>query len=68
MRLPFRRAAVFTDLGRPRLGDETRARSRLYLSTRRLVSVLAHGGVGFQKNDGRDEIESSGRLTRKVGS
>jgi hypothetical protein len=68
MRLSFhRKVAVFTDLGRPRLGDESRARSRLYPSTRRLVSVLAHGGVAHV-NDGRDEGKSSGRLTRKGDS
>lgn len=53
MRLPFRRTAVFTDLARPRLGGEAKTRSKLYPSTRRLVSVLAHGGVMHGKNDGR---------------
>lgn len=66
MRLPFRRTAVFTDLARPRLGEEAKARTRLY-PRRGLVSVLA-GGVGFQKTDGRDEVKSSGRLTRKGDS
>lgn len=60
-----RKVAVFTDLGRPRVGDEAKAQSKLYPSSkRRLFGVLAHGGVGFV-NDGRDESKSSGRLTRK---
>jgi hypothetical protein len=50
---PFRRkVAVFTDLGRSRLG-EGEAQMDLYPSSkRRLFGVLAHGGVGFV-NDGR---------------
>ncbi len=66
MRLPFRHTVVFENLGRLRLGEEAEARRRLY-PRRGLVSVLA-GGVGFQKTDGRDEVKSSGRLTRKGGS
>jgi hypothetical protein len=53
MRLPFRRTAVFTDLWRLRVGDETKAQSKLYPSTRRAVSVLAHGGVMHGKSDAR---------------
>ena len=50
---PFRRkVAVFTDLGRPRVGEEAQARVKLYPSTRRFISVLAHGGVAHV-NDGR---------------
>jgi hypothetical protein len=50
---PFRRrVVVFEGLGRPRVGQEADARSRLYPSTRRLVSVLA-GGAGYEKSDGR---------------
>lgn len=50
---PFRRkVVVFTDLGRPRVGEEAQARVKLYPSTRRFISVLAHGGVGYV-NDGR---------------
>lgn len=51
MRLPFRRTVVFGNLGRLRVGEEAKARTRLY-PRRGLVSVLA-GGVGFQKTDGR---------------
>jgi hypothetical protein len=48
-----RKVAVFTDLGRPRVGDEAKAQSKLYPSSkRRLFGVLAHGGVGYV-NDGR---------------
>lgn len=56
MRLPFRRAAVFTGLARPRLGEEAKTRSKLYPSGRGLVSVLAHGGVAYV-NDGRGHAE-----------
>lgn len=49
-----RKIAVFTDLGRPRVGQEADARRGLYPShpKRRLLSVFAHGGVGFV-NDAR---------------
>jgi hypothetical protein len=47
-----RKVAVFTDLGRSRLG-EGEAQMDLYPSSkRRLFGVLAHGGVGYV-NDGR---------------
>lgn len=55
MRRPFRRTVVFDNLGRTRVGERD-ARLRLYPSSRRrLVSVLAGGGVGFQKSDGRGD-------------
>lgn len=65
MKRPFRRTVVFDSLNRSRVGERD---ARLVLYPRRgLVSVLAAGGVGYQKG-GRDEGKSSGPTTRKVGS
>jgi hypothetical protein len=60
MRLPFRRAVVFENLGRVRLG-ESEARMRLYPSRRGLVSVLA-GGVGYEKSGAEPAMDLHGVL------